>query len=219
MSTYTPDSRRRSPLHHRPAIKAMEGAARMAEVAFLGKLVLRVDPAAGDGAVTGVIGVSLPAEACTASRQGETAILWIGPDEFWIITPPDAQTALAAGLAQALAGIRHQVVDLSSYYTAIELAGPHVREMLMKLTTLDLHPRAFGAGQVAGSMFGRTQAVLWQVEADEAGPDEAGGGPLFRLFVRRSMADYLWCLMAEAGREWGMPRQAPLAGETWRLER
>lgn len=214
MTVAPSDARRRSALAHRASIKAMEGAARMAEVAFLGKLVLRVDPAAGNVAVTEVVGVSLPADACTATRQSETAILWIGPDEFWIITPPDAQGGLAAGLDQALAGIRHQVVDVSSYYTTIELAGPHAREMLMKLTTLDLHPRAFVAGQVAGSMFGRTQAVLWQVE-----PDEEESGPLFRLFFRRSMADYLWCLLAEAGREWGMPRQVPLAGETWRLER
>jgi len=214
LSAVTSDSRRCAPLAHRTAIKAMEGAASMAERAFLGKLVLRVDPAAGDAAVTGIIGMSLPARACTSTRQGETAILWIGPDEFWIITAPDAQTSLLAGLAEAMAGLRHQLVDVSSYYTAIELAGPRARDMLMKLTTLDLHPRAFGAGQVAGSMFGRTQAVLWQVEADEA-----EGGPLFRLFVRRSTADYLWCLLAEAGREWGMPRQAPLAGETWQLER
>ena len=103
---------------------------------------------------------------------------------------------------------------MSSYYTTIELAGPRARDMLMKLTTLDLHPSAFTTGQVAGSLFGRAQATLWQVDADET-----EGGPVFRLFVRRSMADYLWCLLAEAGFEWGMPKQAPLSGETWRLER
>jgi sarcosine oxidase subunit gamma len=27
------------------------------------------------------------------------------------------------------------------------------------------------------------------------------------------MADYLWCLLAEAGREWGMPREVPVKGE------
>lgn len=214
MSDAMSGAARRSPLAHRQPIEAMEGAAWLAEAPFLGKLVLRVDPAAGDAAVSEAVGVPLPAEACTATRQGGTAILWIGPDEFWVITPPDGQAAVAAGLEQALAGIRRQVVDVSSYYTAIDLSGPRAREMLMKLTTLDLHPRAFGAGQVAGSLFGRTQATLWQVE-----PDEAEGGPLFRLLVRRSTADYLWCLLAEAGREWGMPRQAPLSGEDWRLER
>jgi sarcosine oxidase subunit gamma len=186
----------------------------MAEMPFLGKLVLRVDPRVGNEAVGEAVGVSLPVDACTASRQDETAILWIGPDEFWIITARDGQTALADALEQGLAEVHHQVVDVTSYYTTIELAGPRARDMLMKLTTLDLHPREFGAGRVAGSMFAAAQATLWQVDADDM-----DGGPVFRLFVRRTMADYLWCLLAEAGFEWGMPKQAPLSGETWRLER
>ncbi len=209
----TATSRRRSPLAHRAPIKAMEGAARMAEVPFLGKLVLRGNPAKVGRAVSGVTAVPLP-EACKATRQGETAVLWIGPDEFWIVTAGDAQKALAEDLETALSGVHHQIADVSSYYTAIELAGPRAREMLMKLTTLDLHRSAFTIGQVAGSMFGRGQATLWQVEGEAS-----EGGPVFRLFVRRSMADYLWCLLAEAGFEWGMPRQQPLTGETWRLER
>ena len=207
------EARRRSPLAHRSPIKAMENAAGLSEVPFLGKLVLRGDPAKIGTKVTEIIGVS-PPEACRAARQGETAILWTGPDEFWIVTARDAQTELAKGLETALAGIHHQVADVSSYYTTIELAGPRAREMLMKLTTLDLDKSAFIEGQVAGTMFGAAQAVLWQTDADDA-----DGGPRFRLFVRRSMADYLWCLLAEAGFEWGMPKQAPLSGETWRLER
>ncbi len=204
---------RRSALHHRAALKAMEHAARLSEVPFLGKLILRGDPAKIVKAITDVVGVSLPT-ACRATRKGDTAILWTGPDEFWIVTPENAHAALADKLGKALSGIHHQVTVVSSYYTAIDLAGPKAREMLMKLTTLDMDRSAFTEGQVAGSNFGAAQATLWQ-----NGADDAEGGPVFRLFVRRSMADYLWCLLAEAGFEWGMPRQAPLSGETWRLER
>ena len=78
----------------------------------------------------------------------------------------------------------------------------------MKLTTLDLHPRAFRAGMVTGSVFGRANATIWQ-PLDDA----AEGGPAFRLFIRWSMADYLWCLIADAGREWGVPEQVPVKGE------
>jgi sarcosine oxidase, subunit gamma len=186
----------------------------MTELRFLGKLVLRVDPGAAGDAVAEAVGSALPDEACTSTRHGETAILWIGPDEFWIITPADDQRRVADALELGLAGVHHQVADVSSYYTVIELAGRRAREMLMKLTTLDLHPRAFADGQVAGSMFASAQGTLWQTA-----PDDAERGPVFRLFVRRSMADYVWCLLAEAGVEWGMPRQAPLSGEVWRLER
>jgi sarcosine oxidase, subunit gamma len=211
--TDTHTALRRSPLAHRSTIKAMEHAARLSEVPFLGKLILRGDPAKIAKAITDVVGVSLPT-ACMATRKGDTAILWTGPDEFWIVTPDGAQTGLADKLGKALSGIHHQVTDVSSYYTTIDLAGPKAREMLMKLTTLDMDRSAFTEGQVAGSNFGAAQATLWQTASD--GEE---GGPVFRLFVRRSMADYLWCLLAEAGFEWGMPRQAPLSGETWRLAR
>jgi hypothetical protein len=36
---------------------------------------------------------------------------------------------------------------------------------------------------------------------------------MFRLLIRWSMADYLWCLLADAGREWGMPAEVPVKGE------
>jgi len=206
--------RRRTPLHTRTPLEASGGAARIAELSFLGKLVLRVDPQAGSKAVETAIGIPLPAEACTVTGDGDTAVLWIGPDEFWVITPRDGETAAAIALEQGLAGLLHQVADVSSYYTAIEIAGPRAREMLMKLTMLDVDARAFTVGQVAGSIFAAAQAYLWQVTGDEE-----PGGPAFRLFVRRSMADYMWCLLAEAGVEWGLPAQAPIEGETWRLER
>ena len=61
---------------------------------------------------------------------------------------------------------------------------------------------------VTGSVFGRANATIWQVL-----DDAAEGGPVFRLFIRWSMADYLWCLIADAGREWGVPEQSPVKGE------
>src|SRR5690606_6979318 len=99
-------------------------------------------------------------------------------------------------------------------YTEIELSGRHAREALMKLSTLDLHPRGFSEGDVAGSMFGRTQATLWQSRGGDA-----EGGPAFILLVRWTMTDYLWCALAEAGREFGLPAQEPIGGEIWRLAR
>jgi sarcosine oxidase gamma subunit len=68
-----------------------------------------------------------------------------------------------------------------------------------------VHPRAFRAGMVAGSVFAHANALLW---LPLGGDEEA-----FQLFVRWSMADYLWCVIAEAGREWGVPEEFPVKGE------
>ena len=194
---------RRSPLAHRSPIAAERDAVRLAEVSFLSKHILRVDPETGAAAVKSAPGLDLPQEPLTSSRSSEAACLWLGPDE-WMIVGDDN---LAPDLAKALAKTHSQLADVSDYYTVIEVAGPRAREALMKLTTLDIHPRAFQVGQVAGSLFGHANAWLWLTgESDD-------DGPAFRLFVRWSMADYLWCLLAECGREWGMPEEQPLAGE------
>jgi sarcosine oxidase subunit gamma len=198
---------RRSPLQHRVPLEAA-GALRMAEQPFLGKFVIRGEPRAVDARIRQAFGLGVPFDPLTVSAARETAILWLGPDEWMVVTAAAEAEERGARLARALAGAHHQIATVSDYYTIIEIAGPRAREALMKLTTLDLHPRAFKAGMVAGSNFGRTLAILWQVR-----DDAAEGGPLFRLIVRWSMADYLWCLVARAGREWGLPVEIPVGGE------
>lgn len=200
---------RRSPLFHRRPIEAENGALRMAERPFLGKFILRADPSQATDLLLGALGLSLPVEALTSATIGDTSLLWMGPDEWMLVTAAEAAERVLADTRGALAGLHHQLVAVGDYYTVIEVAGPNARPALMKLTTLDLHPRAFRTGMVAGSLFGRTNAMLWQTS-----DDAEVGGPAFSLFIRWSMADYLWCLLAEAGREWGMPAEVPVKGET-----
>ena len=194
---------RRSPLAHRDPIAAERDAVRLAEIPFLTKHILRVDPQAGAAAVKSALGLDLPQEPLASVQVDGVTCLWLGPDE-WMIGGEDN---VAPELAKALAKTHHQVADVSDYYTVIEISGPRARDALMKLTTLDIHRRAFQLGQVAGGLFGHANAWLWLTgESDDE-------GPAFRLFVRWSMADYLWCLLAECSREWGMPEEQPVAGE------
>jgi sarcosine oxidase subunit gamma len=202
------DAHRRSPLFHRRPIEGEGGAIRMAERPFLGKFILRADANLVADLVHGATGSKLPTEALTSASAGHTSILWLGPDEWMIVTAPEEAERRLASARAALSQVHHQLVDVGDYYTIIELSGPRAREALMKLTTLDLHSRAFKTGMVAGSTFAHANALLWQ-----SGDDAAEGGPIFRLIVRWSMADYLGCLLAEAGREWGMPPEVPVKGE------
>ncbi len=198
---------RRSPLFHRAPMEG-EGL-RIAEQPFLGKFIVRAAPEAAAAEIAGVFAHALPLEPLTSSTSRETSFLWLGPDEWMLITSPDEAEERGGRVERALAGTHHQVVSVGDYYTVIEIAGANARALLMKLTTLDLHPRVFKAGMVAGSMFGRTHAILW-LKSEDRSQD----GASFRLIVRWSMADYLWCLIAEAGREWRVPAQEPVKGET-----
>lgn len=202
------NTHRRSPLFHRRPIEGEDqGTIRIAERPFLGKFILRIEPKSAD-VLLDVVGMSLPTEALGSATAGDTSLLWLGPDEWMLVTAPEAADSIFSAARGALHGHHHQLVDVGDYYTVIEIAGPKAREALMKLTTLDLHPRAFRSGMVAGSVFGHANAWLWQT-VDDAGE----GGPIFRLIVRWSMADYLWCLLANAGREWGVPQEVPIKGE------
>jgi sarcosine oxidase subunit gamma len=197
---------RRSPLFHRPPIQGEGEALRMEEKPFLGKFILRADPQAAGLLLRAALGLSLPVEPLTSSTSGESSFLWMGPDEWMLVTSAGEAEDKSTTARQALYGIHHQLVAVGDYYTIIEVAGPKAREALMKLTSLDLHPSAFKPGMVTGSVFGHVNAMIWL-------PRGAGGDETFRLFIRWSMADYLWCAIADAGREWGVPEQVPVKGE------
>jgi sarcosine oxidase subunit gamma len=85
------------------------------------------------------------------------------------------------------------------------VSGRATRAALAKLVALDLHPRAWRRDEVLGTHLAKAIVQLWLV-ADEA---DAGGAEA-RVVVRRSLADYVWCLLAEAGREWGLDPQRPI---------
>lgn len=198
------DFRRRSPLAHRGPIANDDRSYQLQERPYLGKLILRVDPAAGGAAAERALGTPLP-PACGSAKGDGVTVLWLGPDEWMIVTQPDAETAMAATLAGKLGDTPHQVADVTDYYTTIAVNGGHARHALSKLTTLDMHERGFAIGDVKGSVFAKATGVLHLTGDDPA--------PAFDLYIRASMADYLWCLLAAAGREVGMVQEHPRGGE------
>lgn len=162
---------------------------------YLGYVNLRGDP--GDStfleAVRGVTGVDLPLEANTVVEGGRCTTVWLGPDEWYVVTPAGAERELVAGLEEALAGRHFAVNDVTGYYTTIDLTGPRARDVLEKGCTLDLHPRAFGAGQCAQTLLSHA-GILVRPRDDGA----------FQLVVRRSFADYVFAWLEDAAAEYGM---------------
>lgn len=162
---------------------------------FLGYINLRGD-AADSGfleAVKGVVGVGLPLEPNTAIEDGQCTAIWLGPDEWYVVTPAGAERDLAARLDEALAGRHFAVNDVTGNYTTIDLEGPNARDVLEKGCTLDLHPRAFGKGQCAQTLLAHAGVLI-----------RPGGEGSFELIVRRSFADYVFVWLEDAAAEHGM---------------
>lgn len=182
----------RSPLHGRIPFQGSQ--TQIAERPFIGKLTLRGDPDdIGFAAAAGsVLGVALPTEPNTVAETGTCQISWVGPDEWLIYTADGAQGPLQDRLRTALEGEHSAVVDVSDYYTIIRVSGARARDVLAKGCPLDLHPRVFGPGKCAGSLF--LKAAIRILQIDDT--------PVYDLQVRWTFADYLFQHLVRGAEEW-----------------
>ena len=199
MSSETLKLRRGSPLvefleEHPPVAPDASHLVEMSELAFWGHVNLRGD--SGDEVfqtgVERVVGARAPVTPNTVARAGERAIVWLGPDEWLVVSAPESREGVANGLEEALSGLHVAVNDISSGQTIIRLRGPRARDLLSKGCTLDFHPRGFGAGQCAQSHIAKSNALIIQVD------DE----PTYDIIVRRSFADYLARWLLHSGMEY-----------------
>jgi sarcosine oxidase subunit gamma len=178
---------RRSPLH---GVALIDG---LRELPFLAQLDLRLDPADGAArdAVESVIG-QLPVEPNTVHGGPDATVLWLGPDEWLVVGPPDGESALQSQLHEALGNHvgRVAIVDVSANRTTLELRGPRVRGLLEFGCPIDLHPRVFGPERCAQTLLARANVLIWFVKDD---PE-----PVYRLLVRPSFATYVAAWLADA---------------------
>ena len=199
---------RHSPLAHlglaaRATEAIAEAGVTLGERPYRGLVNLR-GPAgdkAFDAAVKKALGVALPVEPNTTTAKGDVTVFWLGPDEWWVVTP-DGGPAMADKLRTALEGQKAAVTDVSESRTCIHLRGTRARDLLAKGCSLDLHPRVFTAGGCAQSHCAKTMITLHQV-ADDGDSDE-GGGPAYDVYVLNSFAEYLWLWLEDAAREYGL---------------
>lgn len=148
-------------------------AARVTTVSGLSRTLLRGDAAALGAA----LGLTLPTAPCTAVA-GEKSVLWLGPDEWLLLsrTPPDA---LPEDSADGVAfGITHRQV-------AWEIEGTRAIDALQTGCPLDLS--TLGTDSCTRTVFGKAEIVLWR-----------RGAGLFHVEAWRSFEPYVQGLLAEA---------------------
>ncbi len=163
------------------------GAVALAELRFVEQIGVRVKPPVS----AYLAGVPLALEPNRVASMREVRTLWLGPDE-WLVTAPEGTAAdLFGRLSRALAGRHAAVIDLSASRAVIEITGRLARSLLEKGCGLDLHPRAFGPGHCAQTLFARLPIIIDQVAA----------APAYRLIVRRSVARWLAEWLIDAAEE------------------
>ena len=180
---------RRSPLAHlsERLDASGHGPVSLTELPFRAMVSVRVDPdTAVAQRIEAVLGVELPRSCGTVTEAGPTAVLWLGPDEWLVVSRTEAGF-LADQLQAAAQGAHASVVDVSANRTVLELAGPSARAVLEKGCPVDLHPRRFGPDTAVTTTLARIPLLLWQ-----SAPET------YRLLPRSSFADYVarWLLDA-----------------------
>lgn len=118
-----------------------------------------------DAAAQQAFGCALPATPRVASGRG-VDFVWCGPGQWLAVA--EAEVADAAGGIEALlekpfAGLA-SVIEQSDGRVLFAFGGPRARDALAKGLPVDLHPRAFGPGDVALSVASHVSIQLWQVD-------------------------------------------------------
>lgn len=161
---------------------------------FLTMLTVRVPPISPQASrIAEALAVSLPQRCGDVEQTERHAVLWLGPDEWLVVSLADA-AILREQLNTALGSDHGAVVDVSANRTTLELAGPAARDVLDAGCALDLHPRAFGPDTAVATQVGPVPVILWQTN----------DASTYRLLPRSSFAEYLtrWLLDAmPAGRD------------------
>lgn len=178
----------RSPLEARAAdlgrlAAATEAQVSILEVPHLAQVSLRVDRALAER-----LPFVLPLEPNTVTGDVARGALWLGPDEWLIVGVRGTTDRIVEEVREALRGLHHSVIDVSANRAVLELVGPGRHELLASGCPIDLHPRSWGPGRCAQTMFGRAQVLLQEF------PQAT------RVFVRPSFAGYAVDRLLDAGR-------------------
>ena len=145
-------------------------------------------------AISQTLNIALPVQPCSSMFDGVHRLVWAGPDDWFVIGPKGQASLIEMRLRTALAKMHHAVTDVSGGYTLLHLSGTPAREVLAQGCPLDLHPRVFGPGSSAGSLFFKTSIWLWQTDEE----------PSFEVLVRKSFMDYFWLMLERSTQECGM---------------
>jgi methylglutamate dehydrogenase subunit D len=143
------------------------------------------------------MGIVLPAGPRRVA-QGSLAFLGIGPGRWLATLDHGANTsqscdAWTKSLAHDLTGCA-SVVDQTDGYAVLQIGGAKARATLAKGIAIDLHPRAFRAGDVAVTRIAHIGVMLWQLDDQ----------PTYAVSVFRSLAGSFWHWLSVSAEEFGI---------------
>ena len=139
-----------------------------------------------------IFGVAFPQAACQSAEAGSRAALWLGPDEWLLLTDAEDTEELETALLAALQNQPAALVDVSHRNILFELSGPLAARILNCACPLDLDLKIFPVGMCTRTVLEKAEIIVWRI-----GPEK------FRIAVWRSFAAYVQAVLIEGRRGLG----------------
>jgi methylglutamate dehydrogenase subunit D len=124
-------------------------------------------------------------------------LIWSAPGQFLALSagPGDGAAIRAARPAFQDAA---SLSDQSDGRFMVEVIGTRARDVLSRLTVVDLDPALFPPGAAAATSIDHTTVNLWRK------PDLADGTPVYAILMLTSFAASIWHSLHEAAEEFGV---------------
>jgi len=134
-----------------------------------------------------ILGMILPNETCGVSKKEKITSLWLGPNEWLIVSNDEIsketntyelEQILFDGISKHNLGA---VTNVTDHYTVFSLSGSNVFEVLSKGSPFDFESNDFGDNKVVQTLLNNVDIILYKENKNNVD-----------LYVRRSFAKYLW---------------------------
>ena len=131
-------------------------------------------------------------------NEGCDGIYRLRNDVFFISTPPGREVRTQRKLTTTLKASEQfvTVTDITHGRAEIRVIGPDSQELLSKVCGLDFHPSVFPNETAKQSSLAKTTQLIIRCDIGEL--------PTFSIIGVQSLGPYVWDILMEAGREFGV---------------
>ena len=158
------------------------------ELPFVKKINLRLDPNDKScvSSCSKILGTMLPTKANTYSTNAiNEKIMWLGPNEWLIVSDDDAFLKLL----NKIGDLEASITDVSENRTIIRIRGKYIYVLLSKFLVLDLEKNLSTNSSCAQTLFVKVPVLLVRNHYD--------GTPEIDIFANRSHANYIYNLLVD----------------------
>jgi len=142
-----------------------------------------------------ILGIILPKEACSTTTKEEISCMWLGPNE-WLLVSNDTvdkksndyelEKLLFKDISKTNLG---SVTNVSDHYTIFNLTGSNIFEILSKGSPFDFNSEDFGNNKVIQTIINQIDVTIHKKTKENVD-----------LYVRRSFSDHLWAWIKDSSR-------------------